>query len=426
MDQDPVQNTFVEEQLPQGGFIEETVDVVDNSKWRLLGALCALALVLALIGLLVYLLFVAKPKGAANTKDTNGITWIRSIYGATQGNQTRLMEAPRQCAIDQNGGKIWVNVNDFAVVVYNPNGQFDRLLQGSEVAGKVDKEAALAPRSLDITSDDELLIVNAATKDKPYLFTQEGDLLKEYGISNALDVSSTGKYVAVSTTNNELGLFTKDSSTPLFFLKTYSKGKSFNSVRGVYVDSDGNVYASDSYNGMVHKFDKSGKWLWSQGTPQSSNKDQMKAKAENAKRPFELPMGLCEDGNGRIVVADAYKYQLIALDKKTGKIEGRYGDYGPEEGLFDQPYDVDYDSNRDWFAVSDTMNNRVQIIRIPNSASAMKSFMARFNQLFDTPWWICCLPFIVLVALALLAFQRRKSVVDKQDFAENVISSDLK
>lgn len=150
----------------------------------------------------------------------------------------------------------------------------------------------------------------------------------------------------------------------------------------------------------------------------------MKAKAENAKRTFELPMGLCEDGNNRIIVMDAYKFQAIALDTKTGKVDGRYGDYGPEEGLFDQPYDIDYDSARDWFAISDTMNNRVQIVRIPNSASPLKSLLARFNQLFDTPWWICCLPFLLLVGLALLAFQRRKSVKDNEELVDDVISSD--
>jgi len=407
MDQEPsVQGPDAE--LPTNGFIEETVDVVDNSKWRLLAALAALALVLALICLLVYLLFIAKPKGAANPETTNGITWVRSIYGATSGDKTRLMEAPRQLAFDKSEGKIWVNANDYAVVVYKSDGMFDRLLQGGSVKGKVSEENALAPRSLDITDDDELLIVNAAVKDMPFLFSEEGKEIKAYGIKNVLDISSSGDYVAVSTTDNTLGLFTKNEATPLFIINNDGKGHGFNSIRGVYVDKEGNVYASDSYNGQLDKFNKSGKLVWSVGTRPSTNKDQMKAKAENAKRPFELPMGLTEDGNGRICVVDAYKFNITAINAKTGKIVGTYGDYGSSEGLFDQPWDIDYDATRDWFAVSDTMNNRVQIIRIPDSAPLAKSILSRFAQLFDTPWWICALPFIILAILGFVALARRR------------------
>jgi hypothetical protein len=81
------------------------------------------------------------------------------------------------------------------------------------------------------------------------------------------------------------------------------------------------------------------------------------------------------------------------------------GDYGVADGFFAYPTGIDYDETRDWFAVADTFNNRVQILRIPGSGG---SPLAPIIGAFRTPMCVFCIPFILLVVAAILAVMRRR------------------
>ena len=52
---------------------------------------------------------------------------------------------------------------------------------------------------------------------------------------------------------------------------------------------------------------------------------------------------------------------------EDGEFIAKYGAYGRDDGQFIFPSSIDYDPDRDWFAVADNGNSRVQIIRIPGS-----------------------------------------------------------
>ncbi len=121
------------------------------------------------------------------------------------------------------------------------------------------------------------------------------------------------------------------------------------------------------------------------------------------------------DGKGRIVVIDPFKFRIAAIDAKTGKIahEGNdpkkrqafYGDFGQQDGFFANPTGIAYDKSRDWFAVADTSNNRIQILRIPDSGG---SLLAPAIGAFRLPMCLFCIPWLLLLAAIIIQVVRRR------------------
>jgi len=106
-------------------------------------------------------------------------------------------------------------------------------------------------------------------------------------------------------------------------------------------------------------------------------------------------------------VLDSKTGKIVKLTGKNGK-PGRsavFGDYGQTDGLFAYPTGVSYDPTRDWFAVADTANNRVQILRLPESGGNPAS---RLIGAFRLPMCIFCLPLLFLLAAVIVAVARRR------------------
>jgi len=125
---------------------------------------------------------------------------------------------------------------------------------------------------------------------------------------------------------------------------------------------------------------------------------------------LQLPLGLTVDGAGRIVVSDMYDCALAVFDSKTGKFIGKYGEAGSEDGQFFYPVSVGYDRGRDWFTVADAFNNRVEIVRIPGSASAgVGSVGAAAERTLAGPLRACVFPLLLLL-LAIITWLIVRSV----------------
>ena len=65
-------------------------------------------------------------------------------------------------------------------------------------------------------------------------------------------------------------------------------------------------------------------------------------------------------------------FSLAVFDPENGDVIAKYGTYGTEEGTFMYPSGLAYDAERDWFAVADLGNNRVQIVRLPGSSASVR------------------------------------------------------
>lgn len=94
---------------------------------------------------------------------------------------------------------------------------------------------------------------------------------------------------------------------------------------------------------------------------------------------------------------------------------GKFGTVGPEDGKFFYPTNVSYDPQRDWFTVADTQNNRVQIVRLPDSAGG-GDVAAAARRALDGPIRACALPMALILAVAVALFamrakRKRKDVI---------------
>jgi tripartite motif-containing protein 71 len=123
---------------------------------------------------------------------------------------------------------------------------------------------------------------------------------------------------------------------------------------GLTVGEDGTVYVSDSNHARVTAFTPAGKVRWNLGQPPG-------ASAEGTPAVFSLPRGLTTLGNGDIMVADSFNFDIVRVSA-DGKLIGRYGERGVAPGQFNFPNDVDASGSR--LVVTDKENNRVQVVEI--------------------------------------------------------------
>ena len=123
--------------------------------------------------------------------------------------------------------------------------------------------------------------------------------------------------------------------------------------------------------------------------------------------PFDLPQDIVFDGAGRLVVVDAFKFKLIVVSPDDGAVLASYGESGERDGFFFYPTGIDYDPVRDWFAVADTRNDRVQIVRLPGSGG---SGVAAVRRLLTSPYRYCVPPILLaLLALVVAVVSRRRA-----------------
>jgi DNA-binding beta-propeller fold protein YncE len=124
---------------------------------------------------------------------------------------------------------------------------------------------------------------------------------------------------------------------------------------GIAVADDGTVYVSDSNHARVTAFGTDGKVKWTFGTIPTGTASQ------DTSPPLQLPRGITLTPDGRIIVADAFGFQLVSISK-NGKLNGRYGERGTDPGQFNFPNDVDATGDR--LVVADKENGRVQVLQL--------------------------------------------------------------
>ncbi len=411
-------------------YIEEVVEYRDTRKLRIL-LITVLTILVLLLATLSYVVLTSSSGkgGAAKPTGSNEMVWVRSIYGWGTGEDQHLI-TPNSVAVGPDG-LIWTNSRNRYAVAFNPDGSFDRVLMSNPStatssatsegvspdepqAGGADSlspmgqgqnktpgGAVAAVFSLDVDADNNLYIGDDSRKNV-LKFTPEGKLEQGWNIPGLVKLAANDSRVAVIGKGN-IGVFAQDTGAPVFGFGTRGQGaEQFDLPVGVHIDEAGNVYVADTQNQRVRKYGPSGRLLWDAGTvPDRKNPKTHDARnAEASKGIFELPTGVTVDGNGRVVVVDAFKYQIIVLDGETGKKLADYGEYGPADGQFTNPSAITYDADRDYFIVADTDNNRLQVVRIPGSSAAPVQSVIR--RAFDRPVWILCLPFLVLLIAALV------------------------
>ncbi len=122
----------------------------------------------------------------------------------------------------------------------------------------------------------------------------------------------------------------------------------FNEPWGIALDSDGNVYVTDTWNHRIQKFNNEGRFLLTWG------------KNGLGENPDELygPRGIAVDAQGHVFVADTGNKRIVVYDSQ-GNFITEFGSAGFDPGLFDEPVGVAVDAQGIVY-VADTWNQRVQ------------------------------------------------------------------
>ncbi len=141
----------------------------------------------------------------------------------------------------------------------------------------------------------------------------------------------------------------------------------FNGPVGVAIDSDGNIFVSDSNNHAIRRITRAGvvtTWAGIAGVDGATNGDRLAA-------TFSKPAELAFDKHGNLFVADSFNHLIrkISRDGKVSAVTGVAGADGSVDGSNGQarlfnPYGLAMSSDGS-LIVSDTYNELIRVVLAP-------------------------------------------------------------
>lgn len=376
-------------------------------------------LLLGLCGISALLIsYVAPRGGVADQKDAGGIEWVKSIYGWGSTPPTQLT-VPQELDIDSSGN-IWVTdtAHPDRAIAFTPEGKLlDQVGQDSQ-----EKIVAVGP--VNMPADGRLFLGESAL-DRVRVFDEGGGDLGFFAVPNPIDIDIRGNLMAVGSTSG-WAIVNPENGQPVKVLGERGKDiEQYDTVNGVTIAQDGTIYVVDSYNNRLSAYDSKGERTWIVTTGAPANKVDITgggamaaSNVTTAPAKLQLPADVTVDGRGRVVVVDSLDFSISVFDPTDGRFIAKYGAYGPQDGQFIYPSSIDYDSQRDWFAVADAGNSRVQIVRIPDSG-AQVDVVAAARRTLSGPLRACLVPLLLLLLLFILfVIQRRRRKKAEQIAAE--------
>ncbi len=167
-----------------------------------------------------------------------------------------------------------------------------------------------------------------------------GQLSKPAGIA----VDTQGNIYVADTNNNRIQKFSPTGASGGIYGQ---QGKApvgtsprFLGPQAVAVDTQGNIYVADTFNGRIQKLDRNGNFVWQK--PVSGQ-----------------PRGIAVDTQGNVYVTSFFNDKVLKLDA-NGKLITSWGGRGRGNGLFEGPAAIAVDSSGRVY-VTDTGDNRVVI-----------------------------------------------------------------
>ena len=370
-------------------------------------------LILLLAAVTLLFLRALTPPGSPEAKrSADGLEWVRSIYGYGEALDDQI-GAPNDVTIGDNG-TIWVADKEHSRILgFAPDGSYRALIHQGPAF--MSPKAFQSLTSVDADEDGNIWAADFGRKTVG-LYTPGNEMLREFGVDLPTSLAARDGRLVVGSYSGIAIL--EEEGELVKILGAHGKGpEEFDSVQGVAIAEDGTIYATDTHNNRLRAFDRDGGVLWTKQLGDPSNTAFSKSKTPTAavdpKLSVQLPAGLCLDGAGRLVFVDPFEFAIVVADPKDGTVLAKYGEPGAEDGKFAYPTGIDYDEQRDWFAVADTSNDRVQIVRIPGSGGGPLAGLRRLT----TGWWkICGIPLLLLlVAIITTALMRRRKGADKKE-----------
>jgi sugar lactone lactonase YvrE len=384
----------------------DDVDADDRAR-RTRIALIAILIVLALLlaGLVAFVVAIVQPAGRPKgaTELPSGLEWVKSIYGFGPNLADQLL-APTGTFVAPDGTIYGTDPQRARVLAFNPDGTFKTLLHTGPASG--DPGRLHRPMTVGTDAAGDVYVCDYQNA-RIMVFSPAGRLLREWDVPAPTGVCVSGSRVYVTTVYG-VATFSSDGKLLSTWGKRGRGPEQFDNPHGIAVGADGTVYVTDTLNARLKAYAQDGSLLWVWPADRAQAKPSGIRPGPDA-GPLQVPTGAVIDGQGRLVIMDAFAFQILVfrVDRKGAKLVARYGDAGQTDGFFMYPSDIGYDPGRDWFVVADTSNNRLQIVRIPGSAS--NALLAGIRRaLTDTPW-LCWLPLLLLLLAGVLVAARSRA-----------------
>lgn len=352
-------------------------------------------LTLLLAGLAYFYFFVLnKPVQKVSTP---GMRHLFSIYG--WGNkEDELLRKPRGVASDADGNIYVTNTPKGVIAVFDRGGNF--LFKFGKYG--VNPGDLRAPIGIAVSDKNNRIYVADRVRFRLVIYDKKGKFVKEVPVLSPVTpyVAKDGKVFLA--TFGPIVIFDKDGNKLSSFGKRGLLPGEFDYPHGLAMDSKGYLYVSDTNNTRLQALDKNLKVVGVLGAPPSSLLE--------TSREFGLPAGLTIDEKDRLYVVDSFDFS-IKVYTNTGKFLAKFGgEAGTLEGQFRYPDGICYMGDRT-FAIADTGNDRVQVLRI--TLPGEETLRERL------PWWIWLL--LVPPLLWLLSqFGRKKHFADEK-FLQRVV-----
>jgi len=302
------------------------------------------------------------------TKKARKATWMDRLAGSLPADQIDSSKLPFQLirtygvGVDSKGKIYAADQAVGAVFIFDPEskGHVEMIAHGRQA-----NFSMIAGLALD--DDDRLFVADTSLRHVVVFSPQHQQeatfggevLVRPSGV--ALDRENRFVYVA-DTGNDVVDVFDADSYK---FLRQIGKPSrkhdqadpgTFSLPMGVAVDSDGNVFVTDTFNDRVEVFDADGQFISTFG------------KNGDGPADFERPKGIAIDSDGHIWVVDATQNRVKVFNRQ-GRLLIHFGGAGGYPGQFNGPWGIAMGPSNQ-VVVSETYPGRVQVFRYITDAEA--------------------------------------------------------
>jgi DNA-binding beta-propeller fold protein YncE len=199
----------------------------------------------------------------------------------------------------------------------------------------------------------------------------EGAMSDPCGV--AVDVENRLLYV-VDTGYDQVLVFDLDTLRPKHAIGTSGKDHTltgpgdFSKPTNIAIDSDQNIYVTDTYNNRVEVFDADGTFIREFG------------KEGDGPGDFARPKGIAVDSDGHVWVADAMLNRVQIYDRE-GKFLLAFGSFGPLPGQFQALAGLAIDPKTNRVFTSEQYLARVQMYRYFTNDEARAELKLRAGQI---------------------------------------------
>lgn len=385
---------------PGAGSVIRVEQTYTSNRGRRIMAVVLILLIILLLLATVFLYNMVQPKGnIADGSGGKGVEWVRSIYGIGPSPDQQFF-APASVDVRENGDIIVPNVgmNQVSALVFNASGVFTDVFAGSEPS------PIQFPTFIEVAPDGKIYILQRNTDEVLVLSPDGRETLATYRVEEPTSIDVTEDRIAIGA---RAGWVVTDLEfNPLVGpVGTNGKGEGqYDGVTGIAIDEDNNIYTVDTYNNRLSRFTENGDQVYvvELGAPSNSADNTSgvgHTPVTDADAALAMPTGAEFDSAGRLLLVDTLGFTIAAFNPEDGAFLGKWGEAGKAEGEFLYPSSIAYDPIRDWVVITDTNNNRVQIVRVPGTGGGAGGAIARA---LAGPLRACIIPLILLlIAIAL-------------------------